>query len=115
VETLSVLWTNWVPVLGATLSRSMEYSCDRVAQALTGQTGADAMMAGTVGRHLYRYVDVHDYVVNIRRDRGVLAKVAYAFVNLLADHPVIDRRITALLCPSQSIGSLIGRITSKQR
>lgn len=90
---ISILFANYVPVIGTALSRAREYSCDRVAQHLTGVSGVEPMLALVVGKHLYKKVDVEDYVKHCHETRGF-----FVFIyNLLSSHPIMPKRIQALL------------------
>lgn len=89
---LWILFSNAIPILGATASRAREYSCDRLAQRLTGTDGLDAMLMLVVDRHLYKMVDQEDYVEEMRNRKGFFLWAA----NLVADHPVMCKRVVAL-------------------
>lgn len=89
---LWILFSNAIPILGATASRTREYSCDRLAQRLTGTDGLDAMLMLVVDRHLYKMVDKEDYVEEMRDRKGFFLWAA----NLAADHPVMCKRVAAL-------------------
>ncbi len=89
---LSIMFSQMIPVLGTTASRTREYSCDRLAQRLTGTDGLDAMLVLVVDRHLYKLVDKEDYIEDMRSQKGFFLW----FFNLLADHPVMSKRIVAL-------------------
>ncbi len=89
---LSIMFSKMIPILGTTASRTREYSCDRLAQRLTGTDGLDAMLVLVVDRHLYKLVDKEDYIEEMRSQRGLFL---WAY-NLLADHPVMCKRIVAL-------------------
>lgn len=89
---LAILFSSAVPILGTTASRAREYSCDRLAQRLTGTDGIDAMLVLVIDRHLYKMVDKEDYVEEMRMQKGFFVWV----FNLLADHPVMSKRIVAL-------------------
>ena len=89
---LSILFSSVIPVLGTTASRAREYSCDRLAQRLTGTDGIDAMLVLVIDRHLYKMVDKEDYVEEMRKQKGFFVWI----FNLLADHPVMSKRIVAL-------------------
>lgn len=89
---LSILFSNMIPVLGTTASRAREYSCDRLAQRLTGTDGLDAMLVLVIDRHLYKMVDKEDYVEEMKTQKGFFVWI----FNLLADHPVMSKRIVAL-------------------
>ncbi len=89
---ISIMFSQIIPILGTTASRAREYSCDRLAQRLTGTDGLDAMLVLVVDRHLYKMVDKEDYIEDMRRQRGFFVWV----FNLLADHPVMCKRIVAL-------------------
>ena len=88
----SILFSNMVPILASTASRTREYSCDRIAQMLSGSDGIDAMMSLTVGIHLYKQIDKPDY---IEYAKGVKGLFVWCF-NLVSSHPVTSKRILAL-------------------
>lgn len=90
---LPIWFSRLVPLVGSIASRTREYSCDRLAQRLTGTDGLDAMLALVVDRHLYKMVDKEDYIEEMRNQKGFFIWV----VNLLADHPVMCRRVPALV------------------
>ena len=111
-----IFWSmlvNLIPVLGQTvfgnlLSRAREYSADRVGQALTGgKNERECMMLLGVGRHLYKYADVDEYLQNITRKPAALARLARWCINLLASHPIMPLRVTALLDPEKKSGHLL--------
>ena len=90
---LSILFANYIPILSTALSRAREYSCDRVAQHLVGTSGVEPMMALVVGKHLYKKVDVEDYVQHCHETRGF-----FVFIyNMMSTHPIMPKRIQALL------------------
>lgn len=89
---LSIMFSQMIPILGTTASRTREYSCDRLAQRLTGTDGLDAMLVLVVDRHLYKMVDKEDCIEEMRSQRGFFLWV----FNLLADHPVMCKRLVAL-------------------
>ena len=89
---LSIMFSKMIPILGTTASRTREYSCDRLAQRLTGADGVDAMLVLVVDRHLYKLVDKEDYIEEMKSQRGFFLWI----YNLLADHPVMCKRIVAL-------------------
>ena len=95
---MSILFANYIPILSSALSRAREYSCDRVAQHLVGVSGVEPMLALVVGKHLYKKVDVQDYVKHCRETRGFFVFV----LNLLSSHPIMPKRIQALLKDSGS-------------
>lgn len=89
---LSIMFSQMIPVLGTTASRAREYSCDRLAQRLTGTDGLDAMLVLVVDRHLYKLVDKEDYIEEMRNQKGFFVW----FFNLIISHPVMSKRIVAL-------------------
>ena len=89
---LSIIFSQMIPILGTTASRTREYSCDRLAQRLSGADGLDAMLVFVVDRHLYKMVDKEDYIEEMRSQRGFFLWI----FNLLADHPVMCKRFVAL-------------------
>lgn len=81
-----------IPILGTTASRAREYSCDRMAQYLTGVSGVEAMLVLVVDRHVYKLVDKNDYLNEMSNTKGFFVW----FANLLADHPIMSKRVLAL-------------------
>ncbi len=90
---LPIWFSRIVPLFSGIASRTREYSCDRLAQRLTGNDGIEAMLALVVDRHLYKMVDKEDYIEQMQEQKGFFIW----FVNLIADHPVMCRRIPALV------------------
>lgn len=95
---LLIWFTMGFPLLGAIASRTREYSADRLAQKVSGTDGVEAMFMLMVDRHLYKMVDREDYLEEAAGQKGFFLWL----VNLLADHPVLCKRIRAL---SQGEGS----------
>lgn len=87
-----MLFTHSIPILGSTASRAREYSCDRLAQKLTGNDGVEAMFSLMAGKHLYKMVDKEDYLEYAKSVKGIFVWAA----NLVADHPIMTKRIIAL-------------------
>ncbi len=116
VQIYYAIWpilANFIPVIGSNillpaLSRSREYSCDRVAQALTGGVGQeDCMMLLTAGRHAYKYVDTREYLGNIMAGHNFIERFARWCTNLIASHPIMPFRVQAILDPSKKSGRLL--------
>lgn len=98
----SMLFSRVIPILGQTLSRAQEYSCDRLAQLLSGSDGVDAMMTLTAGIHLYKQVDKADYIEHAKSVKGLFV---FCY-NLVCDHPVVTKRVLALVDPEKKSGKL---------
>lgn len=98
----SIMFSQMIPILGSTLSRAREYSCDRLAQLLSGSDGVDAMMSLTAGIHLYKQVDKQDYINHAAQVRGLFV---FCY-NLVCDHPVTTKRVLALVDPQRRSGKL---------
>lgn len=90
---LPILFSQSLPLVGSIASRTREYSCDRLAQRLTNYDGVQAIVMLMVDRHLYPMVDVQDYVDTTIKERGFWLWL----VNLLASHPILPKRIRALI------------------
>ena len=97
-----ILFSQMIPILGATLSRAREYSCDRLAQVLSGSDGMDTMMMLIAGIHLYRQVDKNDYVQNAVNVNGFFV---FCY-NLVCNHPIMPKRVFALVDPYRRSGKL---------
>lgn len=87
-----ILFSNRIPIIGAIASRAREYSADRLAQRVSGTDGVEAMFMLMVDRHLYKMIDREDYMQEAAQQKGFFLWL----VNLLADHPVLCKRIRAL-------------------
>jgi Zn-dependent protease with chaperone function len=88
----AMLFAGVLPILPMIASRTREYSCDRVAQKLSGSDGIDAMMTLTAGIHLYKSVDKEDFIENAKTVRGFFVWC----YNLASSHPVMSKRVLAL-------------------
>ena len=88
----SILFSSMVPILPEIASRAREYSCDRIAQKLSGSDGIDAMMSLTAGIHLYKRVDKEDFIEHAKTVNGFFVWC----YNLVSSHPVMSKRIIAL-------------------
>jgi len=98
-----VFLAHLIPVFGALHSRSMEYSCDRVAQLLMERDCVQEAMLLSAGRHLYKYVDTEDYLQESKKGNEFLPRI----INLLATHPIMPKRIAALADPEKKSGRLL--------
>lgn len=116
VQIYYAIWpilANFIPLIGSNillpaLSRSREYSSDRVAQALTGGVGQeDCMMLLAAGRHAYKYVDTRDYIMNITANHNAIERFARWCTNLTASHPIMPFRVRAILDPAKKSGRLL--------
>ena len=97
-----MMFSQAIPVLGQTASRAREYSCDRLAQLLSGSDGIDAMMTLIAGKHLYKQVDKNDYLAHAREVKGLFL---FCY-NLVSSHPVMTKRVIALADPMKKSGKL---------
>lgn len=89
----SILFSSVIPILSPTLSRAREYSCDRLAQVLSGSDGVDAMFMLIAGIHLYKQIDRDDYLEHSKNIKGFFV---FCY-NLICDHPIMNKRIAALM------------------
>ena len=95
-------------ILHSLLSRSREYSCDRVAQALTGGVAQEeCMMMLSAGRHAYKYVNSREYIRDITARHNAVERFARWCVNLFASHPIMPYRVNAILDPTKKSGRLL--------
>lgn len=110
------IWTIFaalIPVIGSIvllpmLSRAREYSCDRVAQALTNNTNdVETMMMLMAGRHAYKYLDVNEYLEKINEENSVMGSFTKWFINLILSHPIMPLRVKALADPEKKSGKLV--------
>lgn len=89
---LKILFSSYIPILASTASRAREYSCDRLAQKISGNDGIEAMFSLMAGKHLYKMVDKEDYLEYAKSVKGFFVWAA----NLVLDHPIMTKRIEAL-------------------
>ena len=93
----TVMLAEILPVIGPALSRVREYSCDRLGQAVSKNDGIEAMMALTMGKHLYKKTNVADYLESTKCVKGFWTWL----INLSSSHPLLPRRIRALSNPAK--------------
>ncbi|MEO5745656.1 MAG: M48 family metallopeptidase, partial [Terracoccus sp.] len=89
---LGTFASQWIPLLGSTLSRAQEYTADNYGHALVpqGARGAMATLAG--GKYLNRSIDV-----DAMADRAIVEPGFFVWVaNATASHPVLVWRMHAL-------------------
>ncbi|WP_300954812.1 M48 family metallopeptidase, partial [uncultured Clostridium sp.] len=67
---LSILFSSLIPIISSTASRAREYSCDRLAQKVTGNNGVEAMFCLLAGKHLYKRINVYDYIESSKDIKG---------------------------------------------
>lgn len=110
------MWTQFVgfiPVFGQSFllplyERAKEYSADRVAQALmNGKQKEECMMLIAVGRHLYKYADMDDYLANVNKDHNFIERFARFVLNITAGHPIAPFRIAAMMDKTKKSGRLL--------
>lgn len=97
----SILIAKFIPVLGTSLSRAQEFSCDRIALELCPE-GKHGIFMLLLGRHLYKNVNIDEYLKQAEKTHGWFEFA----VNLNATHPVNTRRVTAIYKP-EKIGRLL--------
>jgi Zn-dependent protease with chaperone function len=84
--------SQWVPVVGSTLSRAQEYTADSYGHALAPQGARSAMATLAGGKYLGRSVDV-----DAMADRAVTEPGFFVWVaNAVSSHPVLLWRMHAL-------------------
>jgi Zn-dependent protease with chaperone function len=89
---IAVAYSGRIPILGPTLSRLREYSCDRYGAALA-PTGAAGLVLLTSGRHTETVVDVDQLLAQGRDLRGFWVGLA----QLPRSHPFTVRRLERLV------------------
>ena len=89
---LGTLASEWIPVIGSTLSRAQEYTADNYGHILAPQGARSAMATLAGGKYLNRSVDV-----DAMADRAVTEPGFFVWVtNALGSHPVLVWRMHAL-------------------
>ena len=89
---LAVAYSQRIPILGPTLSRLREYSCDRLGAALEPQ-GAVGLVLLASGRYTETEVDIEQLLDQGRRLRGLWVGLA----QLPRSHPFTVRRLERLV------------------
>lgn len=89
---VAVAYSSRIPVLGPTLSRLREYSCDRHG-AVLAPAGAGGLVLLTSGRYTETTVDVAELLEQGRRLRGFWVGLA----QLPRSHPFTVRRLERLV------------------
>ncbi|GAA4881141.1 M48 family metallopeptidase [Actinomycetospora straminea] len=89
---IAVAYSQRIPILGPTLSRLREYSCDRVGAALAPQ-GASGLVLLASGRHTETEVDLDALLAQGHRLRGFWVGLA----QLPRSHPFTVRRLERLV------------------
>ena len=89
---LAVAYSQRIPILGPTLSRLREYSCDRLGAALEPQ-GAVGLVLLASGRYTETEVDIEQLLDQGRRLRGFWVGLA----QLPRSHPFTVRRLERLV------------------
>ena len=97
-----MMFSQAIPILGPTASRAREYSCDHLAQLLSGSDGVEAMMSLVAGKHLYKQVDKNDYLHHACEVKGFFV---FCY-NLVCSHPIMTKRVLALVDPQRRSGML---------
>jgi Zn-dependent protease with chaperone function len=82
---------NTVPIIGATLSRSQEYTADNYAYAFC-RDGHRGMTVFAAGKYLYPHVDFDAMADRAHTERGFFVWL----VNAMTSHPVNIKRFAAL-------------------
>lgn len=94
--TLIEIFANIIPVWGMAYSRVKEYTCDRHALWLAPE-GAKGMILLSAGKHLYKNVNVEEYIKTSSQYKGFFLWLH----NLLASHPIAPKRIKAIMDTSK--------------
>ena len=90
---LFIIFSTIIPIIGTTASRAREYSCDRLAQKVTGNTGVEAIFSLFAGKHLYKRIDVYDYINYSNDIRGFFVWCTI----LMSSHTILPKIIRALI------------------
>lgn len=81
-----------IPLWSSACSRVKEYTCDRHAAWLCPD-GVDGIMLLAVGKHLYKEIDIDEYIETSNKHyKGLFCWL----VNLNASHPVMPKRVKAI-------------------
>jgi len=99
---LSIAFSRIIPIFSPAFSRAREYSCDKIAQVLTDSNGLPGIMVLSVGRRLYKKVDIDNYLDTVKKQKGFFLW----YTNLMASHPIFPKRVAALTDPQQRSGKL---------
>lgn len=89
---LGTFASQYIPLVGSTLSRAQEYTADNYGHALVPQGARLAMATLAGGKYLNRSVDVDALADRAVTEPGLFVWIA----NALATHPVLAWRMNAL-------------------
>lgn len=86
--------TDFIPFLGAALSRAREYSADRIMQQLSEDqpTCERALVKLVSGKNLGNRINLQEYTNQIQSEKGFFVWLA----EMLSSHPHLPKRILAL-------------------
>jgi Zn-dependent protease with chaperone function len=84
----------FIPLLGSALSRSREYSCDKVMKAVIKDQKVceKALIKLVTGKRLGNSVNVNEYKSQIKTERGFFVWLA----EILNSHPHLPKRVLAI-------------------
>lgn len=91
VKHMLILPGNWIPFLGEAYSRACEYTCDQMALHYTEnrQAAANALTILTVGKSLYRHVNIEQHL----KESSQEANFFVWFAEKVSTHPATPKRI----------------------
>jgi Zn-dependent protease with chaperone function len=81
-----------IPFLTATYSRSCEYTCDNIGDALADNRSLGGLLVLAAGKELYKQVNVEGFIEDARANNSFAVKL----VGLCMSHPYLPRRIANL-------------------
>jgi Zn-dependent protease with chaperone function len=92
------------PYLGAAYSRACEYTCDRVGAFCQPEGAITGLLALAAGKRLHAHVDVREFAQQAVSDTGFWIRRA----ELMSTHPLLPKRVAALLKAGVSIPARSG-------
>lgn len=84
--------SNIVPFLNKAWSRSCEYTCDKIGQALCPEGAEQGLKILAAGRHLYQRINVEELIKTSSEEKSFWKWLA----EVLSTHPNLSKRIKAL-------------------
>lgn len=78
-----------IPFLGLAYSRACEYTCDRIAAAITPKLPIDGLLVLCAGKKLYKQVNTEVFIKNAKQERNYWERMA----EFLSTHPSLSARI----------------------
>jgi Zn-dependent protease with chaperone function len=82
----------FIPFLGSAYSRACEYTCDAYGADASPEGAVDGLLVLAAGKQLYRDIDARAFARQADQEEGFWV----AFAELVASHPNLPKRVSAV-------------------